>query len=507
MGARAGARRSRRRPTSSCRCPIPACRRRSATPSASGIPFELGIIRNHYVGRTFIQPTQTIRELGVRMKHSANRAVVDGKRIVLIDDSIVRGTTSVKIVQMMRDAGAKRSAFPHRLAADHPSRLLRHRHAASGTSCSPPPTISKSMRQFIGADSLAFLSVDGIYRAMGEKSRDPARPQFTDHCFTGEYPTPLTDLNGKDAPHSNCRCSPKRADRSRPPMPTIHAREKTRGPHRARHRRLARHRPCRRAGAGARAAPMSSPWRAPRARSKSSTTKSARSAARPRSFLATSRDFPALDRLGAAIFERWGKLDIFVGNAGLLGPLTPFAHCDPKKWDKLFAVNVTANYRLLRSLDPLLRASDAGRVVLISSGAAQRADYRAFWGPYATSKAARGRDAAHLCGRHRQCLEHQGDERQSRPDAHENARLGDAGRRPDDPAHARGIRAPKLADLCGPDWTQTGRIYDFPTDTVLSVPGTGLTAVRPFAPHKRARSVGEKAGLPAGKRCPAGCDA
>ncbi len=95
----------------------------------SGIPFELGIIRNHYVGRTFIQPTQSVRELGVRMKHSANRAAIAGKRIILIDDSLVRGTTSKKIVKMMRDAGAARGAFPHRLAADHPSRLLRHRHA------------------------------------------------------------------------------------------------------------------------------------------------------------------------------------------------------------------------------------------------------------------------------------------------------------------------------------------------------------------------------------------
>jgi amidophosphoribosyltransferase len=94
---------------------------------ASGIPYELGIIRNHYVGRTFIEPTQQIRALGVRLKHNANRAVVSGKRIVLVDDSIVRGTTSTKIVQMMRDAGAK-EALPHRLAADHAFGLLRHRH-------------------------------------------------------------------------------------------------------------------------------------------------------------------------------------------------------------------------------------------------------------------------------------------------------------------------------------------------------------------------------------------
>ncbi len=166
---------------------------------ASGIPYELGIIRNHYVGRTFIEPTQQIRALGVRLKHSANRAVVSGKRIVLIDDSIVRGTTSVKIVQMMRDAGAREVHFriasppithPDYYGIDTPEqdKLLAATHDLEG------------MRQFIGADSLAFLSVEGIYRAMGEKSRDPVRPQFTDHCFTGEYPTPLTDRTAQDAP-------------------------------------------------------------------------------------------------------------------------------------------------------------------------------------------------------------------------------------------------------------------------------------------------------------------
>jgi amidophosphoribosyltransferase len=163
---------------------------------ASGIPYELGIIRNHYVGRTFIEPTQQIRQLGVRLKHSANRAVVGGKRIVLVDDSIVRGTTSTKIVQMMRDAGAKEVHFrissppithPDYYGIDTPERekLLAATHDLEG------------MRKFIGADSLAFLSVDGIYRAMGYDGRDPARPQFTDHCFTGEYPTGLTDQTGE----------------------------------------------------------------------------------------------------------------------------------------------------------------------------------------------------------------------------------------------------------------------------------------------------------------------
>ena len=162
----------------------------------SGLPFELGIVRNHYVGRTFIQPTQTVRELGVRLKHSANRGVVEGKRIVLLDDSIVRGTTSVKIVQMMRDAGAREVHFrissppithPDYYGIDTPERqkLLAATMDLDG------------MRAYIGADSLAFLSVDGVYRAMGYEKRDPLRPQFSDHCFTGDYPTRLVDANAE----------------------------------------------------------------------------------------------------------------------------------------------------------------------------------------------------------------------------------------------------------------------------------------------------------------------
>ncbi|MDO8535236.1 MAG: amidophosphoribosyltransferase [Xanthobacteraceae bacterium] len=162
----------------------------------AGLPYEFGIIRNHYVGRTFIEPAQNIRELGVRLKHSSNRAVVKGKRIVLIDDSLVRGTTSVKIVRMMREAGAREVHF--RIASppithsdyygiDTPERdkLLAATHDLEG------------MRKYIGADSLAFLSIEGLYRAMGHERRTPERPQYTDHCFTGEYPTPLTDITGE----------------------------------------------------------------------------------------------------------------------------------------------------------------------------------------------------------------------------------------------------------------------------------------------------------------------
>ena len=164
----------------------------------SGIPFELGIIRSHYVGRTFIQPSDGARHADVKRKHNANRALVEGKRIVLIDDSIVRGTTSMKIVQMMRDAGA---AEVHMRIASPPT----------GHSCFygvDTPERNKllaarmdiaEMTQFIVADSLAFVSIDGLYRAVGEPGRNNACPQHCDACFTGQYPTPLTDLAEREA--------------------------------------------------------------------------------------------------------------------------------------------------------------------------------------------------------------------------------------------------------------------------------------------------------------------
>ncbi len=170
----------------------------SGTPAAIGyaqqssIPFELGIIRSHYVGRTFIQPGDQVRHLGVKLKHNANRALISGKSVVLIDDSIVRGTTSLKIVQMMRDAGATevhmRIASPPTrhscfYGVDTPerSKLLAAKHNL------------EEMRTFIHADSLAFISIDGLYKALGEDRRADIRPQYCDACFTGDYPTRLTD--------------------------------------------------------------------------------------------------------------------------------------------------------------------------------------------------------------------------------------------------------------------------------------------------------------------------
>ena len=176
----------------------------SGVPAALGfseeskIPLELAIIRNHYVGRTFIQPTQSTRHSTVKMKHNPNKSSVMGKKIILIDDSIVRGTTSVKIVQLMRDAGAKEVhlriacppiMFPDFYGIDTPEteQLLAANHNVD------------AMCSFIGADSLGFLSLDGLYKAMGfPDGRDDLNPQFTDHCFTGDYPTDLKDYRDEN---------------------------------------------------------------------------------------------------------------------------------------------------------------------------------------------------------------------------------------------------------------------------------------------------------------------
>ncbi|MDB5494507.1 MAG: amidophosphoribosyltransferase, partial [Phenylobacterium sp.] len=158
----------------------------------AGLPYELGIIRNHYVGRTFIQPTQGARETGVRMKLSPNRSVLAGKRVLLVDDSIVRGTNSIRVVRMVREAGAAevhlRSAsppikWPDFYGIDMPDRekLLAANHSV------------EEIAEILGVDSMGYLSVEGLYWAMEAGARNPADPQFTDHYFTGDYPTRLLD--------------------------------------------------------------------------------------------------------------------------------------------------------------------------------------------------------------------------------------------------------------------------------------------------------------------------
>jgi amidophosphoribosyltransferase len=160
---------------------------------AATLPFELGLIRNHYVGRTFIEPSDRIRHLGVRLKHNANRSTVTGRRVVLVDDSIVRGTTSTKIVAMVRNAGATevhmRIASPPTVhscfyGVDTPERsqLLAAQNNL------------EAMARIIGVDSLGFLSLDGMYRAVGGAPRDTLQPQYCDACFSGDYPTLLEDF-------------------------------------------------------------------------------------------------------------------------------------------------------------------------------------------------------------------------------------------------------------------------------------------------------------------------
>ena len=170
----------------------------SGVPAALGfaqkskIPFELGIIRNHYVGRTFIEPSQSIRQFGVKLKHNANLSFINGKKVVLIDDSIVRGTTAKKIIKMIYEAGAKEVHMgiacppitnPDFYGIDTPdyNELISSKHSI------------EEVNSIIGSKSLFYLSLDGTYKAMGYDKRDGNNPQFTDHCFTGDYPTPLLD--------------------------------------------------------------------------------------------------------------------------------------------------------------------------------------------------------------------------------------------------------------------------------------------------------------------------
>jgi len=175
----------------------------SGVPAAIGYSEEvkknvqLGIIRNHYVGRTFIEPTQQIRSLGVKLKHNANKTLIKNKSLILIDDSLVRGTTSIKIIKMLYEAGAKEVhlriasppiKYPDYYGVDTPNKneLLASKNNI------------EEMRKIINAKTLQFLSIEGLYKSMGYEKRNPTYPQFTDHCFTGDYPIRPLDSNDKD---------------------------------------------------------------------------------------------------------------------------------------------------------------------------------------------------------------------------------------------------------------------------------------------------------------------
>ena len=177
-------------------------------------------------------------------------------------------------------------------------------------------------------------------------------------------------------------------------------------------------------------------------------------------------DFDALDRLGAALHERFGRLDALACVGGQLGPLSPLAHVDPKDWEKLLAVNLTANWRLLRSLDPLLRAGRAPRVLMITSGAAHRARLKPYWGPYAVTKAgleALARTYAAECANVSDIKVMLANPGPLRTAMRAKAMPGE------DPATLRTPQefAQKAAALLRPDWSESGRLYDFPTDRLL----------------------------------------
>ncbi len=182
------------------------------------------------------------------------------------------------------------------------------------------------------------------------------------------------------------------------------------------------------------------------------------------------KDSEALDRLGAALHDRWGHLDVLVANAGVLGPITPIGHVDPKQWDNVLAVNLTANYRLIRSLDPLLRASDAGRVVFLSSAAGHRAEMRPYWGPYAITKAALDAMARTYAA-----------ETATTSNVVVTAvnpgplrtRMRAAAMPGEDPETLKRPEelAPAIVALCSPEFRDTGKLYDFPTDRLLSFQG------------------------------------
>ena len=175
-------------------------------------------------------------------------------------------------------------------------------------------------------------------------------------------------------------------------------------------------------------------------------------------------DYAAIDRLGGAIAERWGRLDILVGNAGVLGALMPLGHLTPKVWTQTLDVNVTANWRLIRSLDPLLRASDAGRAIFVTSGAASKC--RAYWGAYSVTKAAldalvRTYAAETESTSVRAMLLSPGPLRTAMRRSAMPGEDPDTLKTPDD-------LAPSFVKLAAPGWTETGKLYDFPSGRVLS---------------------------------------
>jgi adenine/guanine phosphoribosyltransferase-like PRPP-binding protein len=328
----------------------------SGTPAAIGfaqqanLPFELGIIRNHYVGRTFIAPSSTIRHMGVKLKLNPNKNMIEGKRVVLVDDSIVRGTTSQKIVQLVREAGARevhmriaspptpcRRAFTVSTRRKNPSfspRACRSRRwrisSASTVSVSCPSTASTAPCASPGATPNARNSATPALPAITRR-RSPIRKIRAMSAAFRCWPTTdklfsMTSLEGRIAlvtgasrgiGYWTALALAKQGAHVIAVARTTGGLEELDDEIQA-------------AGGSATLVPMDL------------------------------TDMPAVDRLGGAINERWGKLDILVANAGVLGTISPVGHIEAKVFDKVMAINVTATWRVIRSVEPLLIKSDAG---------------------------------------------------------------------------------------------------------------------------------------------------
>jgi hypothetical protein len=328
---------------------------------ASKIPFELGIIRNHYVGRTFIEPTDHIRNLGVRLKHNANRARLKGKRVVLVDDSIVRGTTSKKIIKMVRDAGAAEVHFriasppmtdPCFYGVDTPEK--KNLLAANYTVA--------EMCRFIEADSLHFISINGLPRYATPAATPRARATATRSPATTQRPSRTATAKPTAA--------------NSPFSPYDQASRQSRG---AGHRRLARHRPCGRARTRPRRRTCHR-HRAHDRRTRRTRQPNRQAGGRQRACAWISKT-ASLPRLHASqTLENSTSI-----NAGF-GRLPRGRNINLKNWIEAVDINVNANLRLIQFLDPLLKASDAGRAIFVTSGAAT--NIRAYWSVYSATKAA-----------------------------------------------------------------------------------------------------------------------
>ena len=343
----------------------------------SGVPFEMGIIRNHYAGRTFIQPTQGARELGVRMKLCPNRSVLAGKRVMLIDDFIVRGTTSVRVVRMVREAGAaevhlrsprRRSSGPTSTASTCPT----------ATSCWPPAVRCRRWRacwRWTASASSRWRASTGRW---GRAARS-RRPQFTDHYFTGDYPTRLLDRELAEGRN-------EAVERQLSFLVDCLGELPTQGSHRAGHRRDARHRPGERDGAcgGGRAGDRGRTHR--KARWRRWTTRSA-----PSARAGDPAPIDLSDTAMASTSSASRSTSATAGSTSWSMPPAcsassrPVAHVPPDLWARIVATNLTSAFGLIRSLEPLLRASDGSRAIFLTSGAA--ANPKAFWGAYAATKA------------------------------------------------------------------------------------------------------------------------